>query len=125
MGRRSTFVRLAAIAAACLVAGVAGMVSAAGAAEPAPTPSATPALVLTVDPDTVTFGRPARLTARLGIPGAALQLSREVAGIAGFTAVASLVTEATGAVTYQVSAARDDHLSGRVLRRRAMAPGVG
>ena len=106
MGRRSTFVRLAAMVAACLVVGAAGVVSVAGpasAAEPAPTPSATPALVLTVDPDTVTFGRPARLTARLGIPGATLQLSRGVAGIAGFTPVASLLTEATGAVTYQVS----------------------
>lgn len=105
MGRRLTFVSLAAIAVACLAVGVACVVPTAGAAgalEPAPAPSATPALTLTADSATVVFGQPARLTARLGIPGATLQLSREVAGTVGFIPVAALVTDATGMVTYQV-----------------------
>jgi lipoprotein-anchoring transpeptidase ErfK/SrfK len=99
-----TFVGLATIAVACLAAGVASLVPAAGAAsaaEPAPAPSAAPALTLTADSTTVTFGQRARLTARLGIPGVTLQVSREVAGTAGFTPLAALVTEATGMVTYQ------------------------
>jgi hypothetical protein len=98
-------VRLAVIAGACLAAGggfLSPTVGAADAAASAPTPSATPTLALTADPASVVFGQPARLTARLGIPGVTLQLSREVTGAAGFTPLVALVTEATGAVTYQV-----------------------
>ena len=103
MSRRSTRVTLTAIAIACLAVGVALVVSVAGAAaasELAPAPSATPTLTLTAESAAVDFGQRARLTARLGIPAATLQLSREVAGTVGFTPVAALVTEATGTVTY-------------------------
>jgi hypothetical protein len=99
-----TFLSLAAVVVACLAVSVASVVpaaDAASAAAPAPAASATPALTLTADAATVTFGQRARLTARLGIPGATLQLSRELAGVPGFTPLAALLTEPTGMATYQ------------------------
>lgn len=75
-------------ASAIVLAGLA-LVSVAGAAsgseaassEPAPdpSPSATPTLTVSASPATLTSSAPTVLTARLGIAGATLQLSRKAA----------------------------------------------
>lgn len=76
---------------------------AAAAATPAdPTPASTPTLTLTAVPTIITAGTLATLTANLGIPLAALQLSALAAGESAFTPLASLTTGADGSVSYPV-----------------------
>lgn len=70
-------------------------------AEPAPSPSVTPALTLVARPATLTAGDPTRLVARLGIPGATLQLSRKTAGDADFRLIGALTTDAYGAARFR------------------------
>jgi len=78
------------------------LAGAATPAEPALEDSSAPALTLVASPDTVTSGTATTLTARLGIAGAAVQLSRRRAGASGFTPIEALVTDAAGAVKYRV-----------------------
>ena len=110
MRRRRNLITMLVLAAAVVLLAAAAVAAAdepaaspAAAAEPAPSPTATPALALAVTPETVTAGGRATLTVRLpDIPGAVLQLSREVAGATSFRAVAPLVADARGAVSYRV-----------------------
>ena len=71
-----------------------------------PTPAPTPTLTLTAVPTVITAGTQATLTADLGIPLAALQLSAMAAGESAFTPLASLTTGADGSVSYPVRPAR-------------------
>ena len=108
-GRRNliTMLVLAAVVALLAVAAVAAasesVASPGATADPAPSPTATPALTLAVSSETVTAGDVAKLTLCLpDVPGATLQLSRKAAGAAGFRAVGPLVTSAAGVATYRV-----------------------
>ncbi len=69
---------------------------------PDPSPSATPSLTLTATPGALTAGDAVRLTARLGVAGQALRLSRRVGETAGFSPVSELFTGATGAVAWRL-----------------------
>ncbi len=87
------------------VASMAGAASGSVAASPEPapdaSPSATPTLTVSALPETLTSGSPTVLTARLGIAGATLQLSRKAAGASDFGLVGTFVTNALGSMTYR------------------------
>ena len=105
--RRNLITMLVLTAAVTLLAAAPGAAADEPAASPAaaaaPSPTATPALAFAATPQTVTAGDRATLTVRLpDIPGATLQLSREVAGATSFRAVGPLVADARGAVSYRV-----------------------
>ncbi|MCX6373757.1 MAG: hypothetical protein NTX16_11930 [Actinobacteria bacterium] len=70
--------------------------AAAGLAAAEPPASASPALVLTASPATITSGTATVLAARLGIAGATVRLSRKATGDAEFTLISTVVTDATG-----------------------------
>jgi hypothetical protein len=59
-----------------------------------------PALTLTADPATLTYGVTTTLTAYVGVPGATLTLSRKLAGEADFTVVDSATADADGTATW-------------------------
>jgi lipoprotein-anchoring transpeptidase ErfK/SrfK len=110
MRRRRNLVIMLVLAAAVVLLAAAATVAAAGEtgaspaalAEPASSPTATPAIALVASPATVTAGDAATLAIRItGIPGATLQLSRKVAGTVDFRLVGQLVTNAAGAATYR------------------------
>ena len=114
MRRRRNLITTLVLAAAVALLAVAGVAAAdepgaspaavaAPASSPVATPAATPALTLTAAPEAVTAGDAATLTVRLAdVPGATLQLSRKVAGAAGFRVLGPLVTSARGVAFYRV-----------------------
>ncbi len=73
----------------------------AAAAQPAPSPTSTPTLSLVARTSTVVAGQPAVLVARLGIPGATVQLSRKTASATSFNLVGPLTTDARGVATFR------------------------
>ena len=104
--RRNVMTTLVLAAAVVLLAAGVAVASEPGASPAAvaePAPAATPALTIVAAPDAVTAGEASTLTVRLpDVPGATLQLSRKVAGAAGFRSVGPLVTSARGVATYRV-----------------------
>ena len=108
MRRARNLISLLLLAAAVGLLAVATVASAgetgaspAPAADPAPSPTATPALTLAAVPDAITAGDVVRLTVRIGVPGATVQLSRKGAAATDFRAVGPLVTNARGVATYR------------------------
>jgi len=90
---------LAIVLASAVFVPAAGAAAASSEAAPEPLASATPALVLTASPATITSGGATVLAARLGIAGATVRLSRKAAGDAEFTLISTVVTDATGAIS--------------------------
>jgi lipoprotein-anchoring transpeptidase ErfK/SrfK len=81
---------------------------------------AEPALTLVAAPGTVTSGDPARLVARVGIPGATLLLSRKTAGDADFRSLGTMTIGADGAARFralprQTTTYRVDYVGDGVL----------
>jgi hypothetical protein len=108
MRRRRNLITMLVLVAAVTLLAVTGAAAAdepgaspVAAAAPAPSPTATPGLTLTAAPETLTAGDEAALTVRLpDVPGATVQLSRKIAGAAGFRILGPLVTSARGIATY-------------------------
>jgi len=108
MRRTWLFVCASAIVLAGLaLVSVAGTASGSEAAssEPAPdpSPSATPTLTVSASPATLTSSAPTVLTARLGIAGATLQLSRKAAGTSDPRLIVAFVTDALGALAHRAA----------------------
>jgi hypothetical protein len=109
MRRRRNLITTLVLAAAVTLLAVAGAASAdepgaslAAVAAPASSSAATPALTLTASSEAVTAGEAASLTVHLAdVPGATLQLSRKVAGAAGFHVLVPLVTSSRGVAFYR------------------------
>jgi hypothetical protein len=89
---------LVAIAIALLV-GIVWGAPQAGATASTPLPA--PTLTLNAEPGELVAGGTATVTARIGVPGASLALSRMRAGEAGFTLLRTLIAGADGAVSWQ------------------------
>jgi hypothetical protein len=88
------------------VAATAGVTFAAGAFG-APAPGSTdPGLTLTATPSTVLSDQSATVVARIGVPGAVLQVSRKYAGESSFTWLRALTTDADGAASWEVRSRR-------------------
>jgi lipoprotein-anchoring transpeptidase ErfK/SrfK len=81
----------------------AGVAAASSAVAPESSPGASPALVLTASPATLISGGATVLTARLGLAGAPVRLSRTAAGEADFTLIGTYVTGALGEVAYRAA----------------------
>lgn len=92
---RGAWFVLIAIAAATLLMPVAGALAADG-----------PVLTLVATPTTVRAGSATLVTARIGVPGAELQLSRKAAGEADFTPLGTQVTDSSGSVTWAPAPSR-------------------
>lgn len=107
MRRRTVWVLMAAcvlaafVPAAIAAAGPAS-VEAASATAAADRTAAVPELALTATPATLTSGDAAILTARLGVAGATVRISRKAVGATDFTALGSFVTDAAGLVKHRV-----------------------
>ncbi len=63
--------------------------------------STDPGLTLTATPGTVRSDQSAKVVARIGVPGAALQVSRSYAGDSVFTVLRTLTTDASGTATWE------------------------
>jgi hypothetical protein len=96
-----------------ILVGVAGAAMGVGAsgepvAEPSVEPSAsptelpTPAIMLTVAPAWVQSGRVATFTAKIGVPGASLSVSRRRAGDIDFTSVSTVKANSSGRASWSV-----------------------
>lgn len=85
------------------VAGATSGSAASSAAASDPSASATPAFVLTASRATLECGGATMLTARLGITGATVQLSRKTAGESDSRPIGTFMTDALGTIAYRVA----------------------
>jgi lipoprotein-anchoring transpeptidase ErfK/SrfK len=91
---------LAVLTAALLAVVLAAAPAALADPAPSPSPTAVPALTLTAAPSGLVAGAATVLTAALGVPGEALELSAEAAGESTFTPLAGATTGADGSAAF-------------------------
>lgn len=91
------------VVASAVLVPAAGAAAASSEAVPEPAPGAAPALVLTASRATLDCGATTVLTARLGIAGATVLLSRKAAGESDSRLIGTFVTDALGAIAYRAA----------------------
>jgi hypothetical protein len=94
---------------------LAGLPSAAGAspstaADPSPVaaePLPVPSLSLSAAPSTIVCGAVTTMTVQIGVPGAQVNVGRELAGESAFTPIGTLTADAAGHATWKAKPARN------------------